>query len=41
MVCVMCSYCQYLGQGSSYQERIKDAEEHELKCEERLALEED
>ena len=40
MVCVMCSYCEYLGQGGSYQERIRAAEEHEEKCPDRLALEE-
>jgi len=31
----MCSYCEYLGQGEDYDDRIADVVEHEKTCEER------
>jgi len=30
MVTIMCSYCDYIGEGSSDQKRIRDVENHEL-----------
>lgn len=32
MVCVMCSYCEYLGQGNSLDEQIQNVLKHELEC---------
>lgn len=33
MVCIICSYCEYVGQGPSYDSRIIDVERHEETCE--------
>ena len=31
----MCSWCEYLGQGKTYDARLQDVEEHEKNCEDR------
>ncbi len=37
MVCVMCSWCQYLGQGSNWMDKIRDVQRHEDGCPDRIA----
>lgn len=33
MPTIICSYCQYVGQGDEYEGRIQDVENHEEYCE--------
>lgn len=40
MPTIICSYCEYVGQGDDYEERIADVEAHEEYCETRTADEE-
>ena len=40
MPTIICSYCEYVGQGDEYEDRIADVEAHEEFCETRLANEE-
>lgn len=35
MPTIICSYCEYVGQGELYEDRIADVEEHEVTCPER------
>ena len=35
MATIICSYCQYVGQGDEYEDQIQDVEEHEMSCSER------
>ena len=39
MPTIICSYCQYVGQGEEYEDRLQDVEEHEETCSERTANE--
>ena len=32
MPTIICSYCEYVGQGDTYEEQILDVENHEIKC---------
>ena len=41
MVTVICSYCQYVGQGKDYWEKCSDVEKHEETCVERYNIEYD
>jgi hypothetical protein len=34
MVTIICSYCQYVGQGEDYNDKIKDVISHEEVCSE-------
>ena len=38
MPTIICSYCEFVGQGDDFEDRIKDIEEHEVNCDVRLAL---
>lgn len=40
MPTIICSYCEYIGQGDDDEDRISDVEAHEEYCPERLANEE-
>lgn len=40
MPTIICSYCEYVGQGDEYEDRISDVEAHEEHCDARLASEE-
>lgn len=35
MPVVMCNYCEYLGQGDTFEEELADVEEHEKTCPEK------
>lgn len=37
MPTIICSWCEYVGQGEEYEDRINDVEEHEKTCEYRAA----
>ena len=37
MPVIMCEWCEYLGQGDTYEDRIADVEKHEETCPEKLA----
>jgi hypothetical protein len=37
MPTIICSYCQYVGQGTDYDDRIADVEQHEEICPEKAA----
>ncbi len=37
MPTIICSFCQYVGQGEEFEDRIQDVESHEEFCPERLA----
>ena len=37
MPTIICSYCDYVGQGDEYEDRIQDVENHEEFCEVRTA----
>lgn len=37
MPTIICSYCEYVGQGDEYEDRIADVEAHEETCETRTA----
>jgi len=37
MPTIICSYCEYVGQGNDYEERIDDVEIHEEWCKAKLA----
>ena len=39
MPTVICSYCQYVGSGNNYEERIVDVVKHEKCCPERISYE--
>jgi hypothetical protein len=32
MPTIICSYCEYVGQGFDFEERILDVENHEIEC---------
>jgi hypothetical protein len=32
MATAICLYCDYVGQGETYEERLEDVEEHEKEC---------
>lgn len=40
MPTIICSYCDYVGEGDEYEDRLRDVENHEEYCEARLASEE-
>ena len=37
MPTIICSYCQYVGQGDEYEDRIQDVEDREEYCEMKTA----
>lgn len=37
MPTIICSYCEYVGQGDEYEDRIADVEAHEETCDARTA----
>ena len=37
MPTIICSFCEYVGQGDEYEDRIQDVETHEEYCPVRLA----
>lgn len=41
MPVVICSYCEYVGSGEFYSDRIADVEEHEKTCREKDADDEE
>lgn len=39
MPTIICSYCDYVGQGDEFEDRMTNVEDHEEYCPERLANE--
>jgi len=40
MPIIICSYCEYVGQGATYSQQFEDVESHEQFCPQRISEEE-